>query len=100
MYNKNMKYDWNPDKNEWLKRERQISFEQIVFHIMQGDVWKETDHPNQEQYLGQRVFFIIVDGYIYLVPHVIEEEYIFLKTIIPNRKATKAFREEGADEDG
>ena len=99
MYNKGVKYDWDPDKNEWLKRERQISFEQIVFHIMQGDVWKEADHPNQKEYPGQRVFFIIVDGYIYLVPHVIEEEYIFLKTIIPNRKAAKAFREEGADED-
>ena len=100
MYNKNMKYEWNPEKNELLKRERNISFEQIVFHIMQGDVWKETDHPNQKQYPGQRVFFIIVEDYIYLVPHIIEEEYIFLKTIIPNRKATKAFREEGANEDG
>ena len=100
MYNKDMKYEWNPEKNEWLKRERHISFEQIVFHIMQGDVWKETTHPNQKLYPGQRVFFIIVDGYIYLVPHVIEDDYIFLKTIIPNRKATKTFREEGKDEDG
>ena len=100
MYNKIMKYEWNPEKNELLKRERHISFEQIVFHIMQGDVWKETDHPDQKQYPGQRVFFIIVDGYIYLVPHVIEDEQIFLKTLIPNRKATKAFREEGTNEDG
>ena len=100
MYNADMRYEWDPGKNELLKRERHISFEQIVFHIMQGDVWKETAPPNQKQYPGQRVFFVIVDDYIYLVPHVIEDDYIFLKTIIPNRKATKAFREEGKDENG
>jgi len=96
MYDYFMKYEWNPDKNEWLKKERHISFEKIVFHIMQGDIWKESVHPNQNLYLGQRVYFVNIDGYIYLIPHVIEEDYILLKTVIPNRKATKAFRSEGS----
>jgi uncharacterized DUF497 family protein len=88
-----MKYDWNPEKNELLKRERKISFEEIVFHLSQGDIWKTSDHPNQKDYPGQRIYFVIVDGYIHLVPHVIEEDTIFLKTIIPSRKATRDYNE-------
>lgn len=88
-----MRYEWNPDKNELLKRERNISFEQVVFHLSQGDVWKISDHPNQKDYPGQQIYFVIVDGYIHLVPHVIEEDTIFLKTIIPSRKATRDYNE-------
>jgi len=88
-----VKYDWNPEKNELLKRERNISFEEIIFHLSQGDIWKTSDHPNQKDYPGQRIYFVIVDGYIHLVPHVIEEDTIFLKTIIPSRKATRDYNE-------
>ena len=98
-----MKYEWNPEKNEWLKKERNISFEQIIFHLAQGDVWKHADHPDQVNYPGQRIYFVLIDEYIYLVPHIIEQEYIFLKTIIPSRKATKMYLEErkkGDDETG
>ena len=89
-----MKFDWNPDKNEWLKRERHISFEQVVFHLSQGDLWKIADHPDQDKYPGQKIYFINIDDYIFMVPHVIEKDSIFLKTIIPSRKATKAFQSE------
>lgn len=88
-----MKYEWNPDKNDWLKKERNISFEQIIFHLSKGDVWKTTNHPDRINYPGQRIYFVIIDDYIYLVPYIIEKKYIFLKTIIPSRKATKMFRE-------
>ena len=90
-----MRYEWNPKKNEKLKRERNISFEQIVFHLSQGDVWKTADHPDQDNYPGQRIYFVIVEDYIYLVPFVAEDEYVFLKTIIPSRKATRNFRKGG-----
>ena len=93
MHTLSMKYDWNPEKNDLLKRERNISFEKIVFHLSQGDIWKTSDHPNQKDYPGQRIYFVIVDGYIHLVPHVIEEDTIFLKTIIPSRKATRDYNE-------
>jgi len=89
MYTAHMKYEWNPDKNEWLKKNRNISFEQIIFHLGQGDIWGTSDHPNQDRYPGQKLYFVIVDNYMYIVPHVVEEDYIFLKTIIPSRKATK-----------
>ena len=89
-----MKYDWNSDKNEWLKKNRNISFEQIVFHLSQGDVWLVADHPDQKKYHGQRIYFIVVENSIYLVPHIIEKDYIFLKTIIPSRKATRVYLKE------
>ena len=101
MYNEFiMRYEWNPGKNNWLKRERGISFEQIIFHLSQGDVWKFSDHPDQKKYSGQKIYFVVIDNYIYLVPHVVEKDYIFLKTIIPSRKATKIYRseQEGRDE--
>ncbi len=94
MYNNYMKYEWNSNKNEWLKINRHISFEQIIFHLGRGDVWRISAHPNPEKYPGQKLYFVIVDGYIYIVPYIVEQDYIFLKTIIPSRKATRDYRTE------
>ena len=90
----NIRYEWNPEKNEILKNERDISFEQIIFHLMKGDVWRIGDHPDQEKYPGQKIYFIIIVDYIYLVPFIENGEEIFLKTIIPSRKATRDYRQE------
>ena len=89
-----MRYDWNPKKNEWLKKERKTSFEDVVFHLSQGDVWKTADHPDQQNHPKQKIYFVIIEDTIYLVPHIIEKEYVFLKTIIPSRKATRDYRKE------
>ncbi len=92
-----MKFEWNPKKNEWLKKERGVSFEQVLFHLSRGDVWKVGDHPDQQKYHGQKIYFVIMDDTIYLVPYVKHKDEIFLKTIIPSRKATKDFRNELED---
>ncbi len=89
-----MRYEWDSEKNEWLKAERHISFEKIIFHLSRGDVWKVAEHPDQENYPGQKIYFVVVEEYIYIVPHVVEDDYIFLKTIIPSRKATKIYKKE------
>ncbi|CAK8718522.1 Ribonuclease toxin, BrnT, of type II toxin-antitoxin system [Candidatus Electrothrix aarhusensis] len=94
-----MQYEWNPDKNAKLKKERNISFEEIIFHLSQGDLWKTSDHPDQKKYPGQRLYFVLIDEYIYIVPHVISKEHIVLKTIIPSRKATKLYRAERRGDD-
>ncbi len=57
-------------------------------------MWKVADHPDPKNYPEQRIYFVIVDEYIYLVPHVVENDYIHLKTIIPSRKATRAYKKE------
>ncbi|MCL0056373.1 toxin [Dehalococcoidia bacterium] len=81
-------------KNKWLKKERGISLEQIIFHLSQGDLWKTADHPEQEKYPGQEIYFVLMDDYIYLVPYKREGDQIFLKTIIPSRKATRHYKKE------
>ena len=57
----------------------------------------KADHPDQKNYPGQRIYFVVVETYIYLVPHVVENDYVFMKTIIPSRKATKAYQKEQED---
>ena len=84
---------WNLQKNEVLKSERGVSFEDIVFHIHAGDIIDTFDHPNQKKYPGQKIHAIAVEDYVYLVPFVESDEEVFLKTIIPSRKATKLYRE-------
>ena len=87
-----MKYfSWDANKNESLKRDRKISFEEIVFFIGKGDILDILDHPNQEKYKGQRIFIVKVEDYAYLVPFVETDLEIFLKTIIPSRKATRKY---------
>ncbi len=83
--------NWNPTKNQQLIAERGISFEDIVFYIQQGALLDDIEHPNSGRYPNQRVFVINVDDYVYLVPYVENREEIFLKTVIPSRKATKQY---------
>ncbi len=85
-------YAWNPDKNTLLKEGRGISFEEVVFHIQLGDEVDIFDHPDQEKCPGQKISVVLIEGYAYLVPFVETNEEIFLKTIIPSRKATKNYR--------
>lgn len=87
-----MKYfDWNKEKNEFLKKERKISFEIIVSQIELGKLLEITEHPNSAKYKNQRIFIIEYENYAYLVPFVEDEVKIFLKTIIPSRKATQKY---------
>jgi uncharacterized DUF497 family protein len=85
-------FAWDPQKNEWLKKNRGISFEDVLFHLELDDVLEVISHPNQERYPGQMIYVIAIEGYVYLVPFVESEEGVFLKTIIPSRKATKRYR--------
>jgi len=82
---------WNAEKNAHLKAERGISFEDVVFHIMAGDVLDTVFDPNQERYPGQQIHVIAIEEYVYLIPFVESKEEVFLKTIIPSRKATKNY---------
>jgi hypothetical protein len=82
-------YDWNDEKNELLKRLRGVSFEQVVLAIASGDLIDRLKHPNPEKYPNQMVFLVRIEDYIYSVPFVEDDEKVFLKTIIPNRMATK-----------
>jgi len=84
-------YVWNEEKNQRLKSERGVSFEEIIVHIAIGDVLDIVEHPNPEKYKGQRIFIVKMRDYAWLVPFVESEDKIFLKTIIPSRKATRKY---------
>ncbi len=84
-------YDWNDEKNELLKKLRGVSFEQVVLAIVSGDLIDRVKHPNPDKYPNQRVFLVKIEDYIYSVPFVEDDEKMFLKTIIPNSKATKKY---------
>ena len=84
-------YDWSEEKNKWLRQERGITFEDVVYHLAHGGLLDTIEHHNQRQYSGQRIFIVNVEGYACLVPFVEGDEAIFLKTIIPSRKMTKLY---------
>lgn len=84
-------FSWNTEKNRQLKLERNVSFEEVVFYIEQGQLLDIVEHPNQDKYPGQRIFVININQYAYLVPFTETDDEVFLKTIIPSRKATRDY---------
>ena len=119
-----MKYfAWDDAKNAKLKADRGIGFEDIVFHIERGDLLDILEHPNPSRYASQRIFVVRREDYVYLVPfppspprmrnglwrgHAValraeadveDEHTVFLKTIIPSRKATKQYLGEESDDE-
>jgi uncharacterized DUF497 family protein len=84
-------FRWNHEKNEQLKVERNISFEEIVLAIETDGLLDIVAHSSPGKYPNQRMFVVRVEQYVFLVPFVEEADYYFLKTIIPSRKATRDY---------
>jgi uncharacterized DUF497 family protein len=89
---------WAPDKNELLRQERGVSFEEVTVAVEAGALLDVVPHPNQANYPKQRIMVVEVAGYAYLVPFVEEDDHYFLKTIIPSRKATRDFIAKESDD--
>ena len=83
--------NWNPIKNYQLIEQRGISFDDVVFYLQQESLLDDIEHPNKDRYPNQRMFVVDIDGYVYLIPYIESQDEIFLKTIIPSRKATKQY---------
>lgn len=88
-------FRWNHEKNEKLKTERNISFEEIVLAIESDRLLDIVAHSGPGKYPNQRMFVVAVEQYAYLVPFVEETDYYFLKTVIPSRKATRDYLKGG-----
>lgn len=84
-------FRWSQEKNARLQAERGISFEQMVVAVESGGLLDILTHPNEVKYPDQRVLVIASGGYVYLVPFIEEEAHLFLKTVIPSRKATRDY---------
>lgn len=84
-----MKYfDWSEKKNRILKEQRDISFEDVVFSVENGQLLDILEHNNQSKYPNQRLLIVEINKYAFVVPFVEDDERYFLKTIYPSRKAT------------
>jgi uncharacterized DUF497 family protein len=81
-------FRWDSEKTDLLKKNRGVCFEQIVLLMERGDVLETIEHPNQDKYPGQKIAIIGIEDYVYLVPYIDNGDELFLKTIIPSRKAT------------
>jgi len=84
-------FDWNDEKNILLQKKRNISFEEIIIEIESGHLLDRIKHPNREKYPNQMIFYVQKEDYVFAVPFVEDAEIIFLKTIIPDRRATKKY---------
>jgi hypothetical protein len=88
-------FRWGLEKNEQLKLDRGTSFEQMVVAVESGGLLDILAHPNPTKYPNQKVLVVASDGYAYLVPFVEREDHFFLKTVIPSRKATRDYLNQG-----
>lgn len=87
-----MKYfDWDEEKNDRLKSERGVCFEDVLTAIDEGDLLEVLDHHNPGKYPSQKIYIVKIEDYAYLVPFVDEGDKRFLKTIYPSRKMTKKY---------
>lgn len=85
------RFEWDEEKNEWLKRERGVSFQEVEKIIDKKQTLDVIDNPNKTRYPRQRLFIVSINNYAYVVPFVEDEEKVFLKTVIPSRKMTKKY---------
>ncbi len=88
-------FAWNEEKNDWLKQERGISFEDVMVAINEDKILTIIEHPNKKLYKNQKIYVIEIDDYAYLVPFIEDDQKIFLKTVFPSRKYTKEYIEKG-----
>ncbi len=86
-----MNFRWNLEKNELLKKERGVCFEDVVTQIYDGNVLDIIKHPNQKKYPMQHIYVIVLHNYVHIVPFVKKDDEIFLKTIVPSRKMQKLY---------
>ena len=82
-------FTWNPQKNEWLKNNRGISFEQIV-STLATDLLSVRQNTSK-RHPAQLVFIIKIKEYAWVVPFKESETEIQLKTAFPDRRLAKEF---------
>ena len=76
---------WSPLKSEKLKRTRGVSFEEIINAKLIGI----KKHPSRKD---QNIMLFEYKEYVWVVPYVVEKNYIFLKTLFPSRKYTREYK--------
>jgi uncharacterized DUF497 family protein len=88
-YNSHIGFLWDQKKNEWLKANRGISFEEVTDNILERSYIKIIENPARK---GQKCFIMNINSYTWIVPFIIDNsEHIILKTAFPSRKYHKLY---------
>lgn len=88
-----LKYVWDQQKNELLKRTRGICFRDVVELLNKKEVIGELPHHNPNKYPNQRIYILRINHYIYVIPYVRINNIVTLKTIYPSRKLNNHYKE-------
>ena len=84
-----MRYlNWDREKNEILKIERGISFEEVALLIESNHILGIKENPSRP---NQKIYILEINNYAFIVPFVEKDNEIFLKTVFPSRKYTKLY---------
>lgn len=76
--------EWNADKEEWLNRERSLSFVLALEAIVADMIVDDYPHPNPAR-TNQRILVIYVGDRLVAVPYVTDGKVKFLKTMYFSR---------------
>lgn len=82
------RFIWKPEKNERLKQDRGLSFEQIEEVILSGGlkgILVNRVHPEQI------LIVVLIDEYIVAVPAIVNATMIMLMTAYYSRKLNKRY---------
>lgn len=86
-----IKIEWDNEKNENLKLNRDVCFEDVERAILDNQLIDILPHFNQEKYPKQNILIVLLNNYIHYVPYVRNDEKLFLKSIVPSRKYNKVY---------
>jgi uncharacterized DUF497 family protein len=79
-----MHFEWDEEKNQPLKPNRGVCFEDVLDAISEERLVDVLLHHNPGKYSNQKLFIVLIRGYVYYVPFVEDQDTIFLKYIIPS----------------
>ncbi len=89
MLYKDFEFRFSPEKDAWLRRERSMSFDEIIHRIRLRNIIAKGKSRNSSKYPTQEVFVVEIDDYCWTVPYIANNKEIFLKTAFPDRKINK-----------
>ena len=85
-----MIFEYSIEKNNWLKMNRDISFETVITYVMENKIIDIIHNPTRK---NQFMYVFKYADLIHVCPFVINANRIFLKTIFPDRKIAKLYQE-------
>ena len=86
-----MKVRFDPKKAQLVKKKHNVNMESVKHEILAGN-FDIDEVKNQDGHPGQRMFLVLINGYVHCAPYVIEADgTYFLKTAFKSRIFQRRF---------